>query len=345
MLLLTLGVLSGTPVLLAQPTITEYPLPAASSPRAITKGPDGNLWFTEVNKIGKITTSGVITEYAIPTANSGLAGITAGPDGNIWFTEPSGNKIGKISPDGVIVEYPLPAASSSPSSIIAGPDGNLWFIEATGIGKITNSGVLTEYPSGQMVPSESQLAAGRDGNVWFTGLASGQIGRITPSGAITEFPLFTGLMLTPLGIIQGPDGNLWVTTTGTLWKFTAPGSAVPYYIPTPPSVITTGPDGNIWFPKLFNKIVKLTTNGAFTEYAAPNADGIVAGPDGNMWFTDPQGDKVGKLILSTVPPDNLLNLSQTSLTFSGPHNGSPPESQTLSVTSTTTASFTAAASS
>src|SRR5579885_57996 len=39
-------------------TITEFPLPASSGiPQAVTAGPDGNLWFTEMdgNKIGRIT--------------------------------------------------------------------------------------------------------------------------------------------------------------------------------------------------------------------------------------------------------------------------------------------------
>ena len=39
------------------------------------------------NKIGQITTAGVITEFPIPTASSGPYGIAAGPDGNLWFTE------------------------------------------------------------------------------------------------------------------------------------------------------------------------------------------------------------------------------------------------------------------
>jgi streptogramin lyase len=65
---------------------TEYPIPtAASSPSYVTAGPDGALWFTEYNgnKIGRITTGGVITEYVVPTVNSMPAGITAGPDGSI----------------------------------------------------------------------------------------------------------------------------------------------------------------------------------------------------------------------------------------------------------------------
>ena len=40
----------------------------------ITTGPDGNLWFTEfgAGKIGRITPSGSITEFPIPTAGSGI---------------------------------------------------------------------------------------------------------------------------------------------------------------------------------------------------------------------------------------------------------------------------------
>src|SRR5688572_14768365 len=71
-------------------TITEFPLPAATSSALwITSGPDGNLWFTEFfgAKIGRITPLGVITEFPLPTPPGvDPLGITAGPDGNLWFT-------------------------------------------------------------------------------------------------------------------------------------------------------------------------------------------------------------------------------------------------------------------
>jgi hypothetical protein len=37
-------------------------------PMGITAGPDGNLWFTGAgsDKIGRITTSGAVTEFQIP---------------------------------------------------------------------------------------------------------------------------------------------------------------------------------------------------------------------------------------------------------------------------------------
>ncbi len=99
-----------TPTRPALGTIKEFIVPTAKSGLGgITAGPDGNLWFTEEgtiqngkfiggNQIGRITPSGIITEFALPTANSGPTGITAGPDGNLWFTEFNGNKIGWISP-------------------------------------------------------------------------------------------------------------------------------------------------------------------------------------------------------------------------------------------------------
>src|ERR1700733_15445151 len=49
--------------------------------RAIVAGPDGNLWFTEftANKIGMLNpATHAITEFAVPTADSGPLGIAVG---------------------------------------------------------------------------------------------------------------------------------------------------------------------------------------------------------------------------------------------------------------------------
>jgi len=138
--------------------ITTYSLPNSSANTSdglvdITPGSDGNLWFTEQNKIGKISPlTGQITEYNIPIANAGPKGITNGPDGNLWFTEANANQIGKISPlTGQITEYNIPTNDSYPVRITAGPDGDLWFTEQNGnqIGKISSRPVRlqnTVYP-------------------------------------------------------------------------------------------------------------------------------------------------------------------------------------------------------
>jgi virginiamycin B lyase len=88
--------------------------PSGASAYGIASGPDGNLWFTEAggNNIGRITTAGSITEFAIPTAGSGPAGIASGPDGNLWFTETVGNNIGKVVPPPASIPAPVPTLSA-----------------------------------------------------------------------------------------------------------------------------------------------------------------------------------------------------------------------------------------
>ena len=46
------------------------------------------MWFTEqAGKIGRITATGIVTEFPVPNPNSSPGGLTIGPDGNLWFTE------------------------------------------------------------------------------------------------------------------------------------------------------------------------------------------------------------------------------------------------------------------
>jgi streptogramin lyase len=159
---------ASSPVPGPEVSMTGYDLAdAQSNPQGITSGPDGALWFTEAygNKIGRITTSGTISEYAVPTSGSSPFGITAGPDGNLWFTEYDGNKIGRITTSGTITEYAVPTSSSYPEGIAAGPDGNLWFTEGVSskIGKVTPSGSFTEYAVPTSGSSPFGITAGPDG--------------------------------------------------------------------------------------------------------------------------------------------------------------------------------------
>jgi streptogramin lyase len=275
---------------------------------AITKGPDGNLWFTEENffsdnKIGRITPSGTITEFPLPTHYSDLVSITAGPDGNLWFTENffSGDKIGRITPSGTITEFPLPTPQSGLASITAGPDGNLWFTESVRdmIGRITPSGTITEFPLPTPQSGLASITVGPDGNLWFT--ESDNIGRITPSGTITEFPLPT-LQSGSGSITAGPDGNLWFTKSvrDIIGRISPAGDIAEFRLPNDLGDITTGPDGNLWFTEMDgNTIGRISPAGIITEFSLSNKSSlpdakrdlvsITAGPDGNLWFAASPG--------------------------------------------------------
>jgi sugar lactone lactonase YvrE len=181
---------------------------------AITAGSDGNLWFTEfgsggpTGKIGRITPSGVVTEFAAPLA-AGALGITAGPDGNLWYARSDG--VGRITTSGVVTDFSSPYEGAA--RITVGPDGDLWFTTFSGhIGRITTNGAITIFSTGITSPAEPVgIIAGPDGAMWFTEYASNRIGRITTAGVVTEFTVGISAHAGPQEIAVGPDGNLWFT--------------------------------------------------------------------------------------------------------------------------------------
>jgi virginiamycin B lyase len=107
--------------------MTEYFIASGRQSEYLVAGGDGNLWFTEPNadRIGRMTTSGVSTDFAVPTQFATPWQIAAGKDGAVWFTENAGGQIGRAAADGTITEYTV-ANLSGQSAILAGQDGNLW---------------------------------------------------------------------------------------------------------------------------------------------------------------------------------------------------------------------------
>jgi len=327
---LAFGMMLSASVPAAASTITEFPLPAGTTPGVITAGPDGALWFTvgsppgpAADKIGRITTAGSFSEFVPPTP-SFLSGITAGPDGALWFTEDSfpGN-IGRLTTGGSFTEFSVPPAGSGPSGplpfgITAGPDGALWFTEsgANKIGRVTTSGSFSEFPIPTANSFPIGITAGPDGALWFAEFGANKIGRATTSGSFSEFPVPTAGSGAQQ-ITAGPDGALWFTepfvnkigriaTTGTISEFSDPSVSFPNYI-------TAGSDGALWFSNscCTNTIGRLTTGGSFSAFPIPTPEegpgGITAGPDGALWFTEPDAHKIG-----TISPAAIVDSSITA---------------------------------
>ena len=311
--------LSGSTPTPPPPAGQKYATPTgASGPSSLALGPDGNLWFAEsfANKIGRITPSGVITEFPIPTANSFPAGIAAGVDGNLWFTEADGNKIGRITPAGAVTEFALHTVGALPGPIVLGGDGALWFAEAqyNNLAWISPFGDLAEY---HLNATSSQaggilaVAAGSDLSIWFAENNANRVGRVNQSGQFTEFNLPTA-DVQPAGIALGPDGNFWFTESQSngnarIGRITPGGAVTEYPITTAQSsavAIVAGPDGALWFSwstSTAGKIGRITTTGALTQYDLPtgmNADALVFGADGALWFTDFNGSAIGRLALT-----------------------------------------------
>lgn len=289
------------------------------------------MWFNDpypVNKIGRITPTGAVTEFSVPIRNgySFSSSITTGPDDNLWFTDTG--SIGRITPTGAITHFMPLTGMSFANWITAGPDGNLWFTESivNQVSRITTDGNITSFPTPNSNSGPMGITAGPDGNLWFTESRGNAIGRITPTGEVTEYPVPTPE--SGLGAITlGPDGNLWfveylgrkvgrITPAGAITEFTIPGPGGNL------SAITAGPDGNLWYAQAYlydtasgntigGKIGRITLAGVITEFPISNdggsPQGITVGSDGNLWFTQSallsSGiGTIGQVVLANIGP-------------------------------------------
>lgn len=295
-------------------TIDEFAAP--DTPRGITAGPDGNLWFTVLdedtdnNSVARISTTGVVLGATAVTAGSGLDAITPGPDKNLWFTSPDRNRLGRVTTAGKLLPEIALAGDAAPSGITQGPDGNMWFSEAgpeEGPGRIarrTTAGAsvgTTKLPGDH---SADEITTGPDGALWFTEQVASRIGRITTGGVVTEYPLPTPGS-SPADIAPGPDGALWFTEAdgNRIGRIATSGAITEFPIPTrgsEPEGIVAGPDGNLWFTESgAAKVGRITPFGAITEFSTPTPTSapsdITAGSDGRLWFIDTENSKIARV--------------------------------------------------
>ena len=224
-------------------TFTSYPISTsttgAKGPEAITTGPDGNLWFTELvaNNIGVMTTGGiVVNEYPIPGGING-----AGPTpSNLGSSYQVGDTL-------TIVQAGASGGTAMVTGIGGGGSVSSLSLQTPGTGYTTASGVSVTGGSGSGVLLDITVATGPysittgpDGNVWFTENNTNVIGKVTPTGTFTQYSLPDGAMR-PIFITNGPDGNLWFTERGTtggkIGRITPTGTVTEFLPPT------TGPLG------------------------------------------------------------------------------------------------------
>lgn len=131
-----------------------------------------------------------------------------------------------------------------------------------------------------------------------------------PAGAV---PAVSGEFDVPgLGsnnkIVQGPDGNMWVTTGGggkDVAKITPAGQVEEFAIEAvTPSGITVGPEGRLWVARNGGLVSFLPgdptgTKEVFNISEIGNQPSVVLGPDRNLWVVGEGKEKAVR-----VPPGN-----------------------------------------
>ncbi|MGB6985429.1 MAG: hypothetical protein WBD74_05550, partial [Candidatus Aquilonibacter sp.] len=174
---------AGTATFAPTPTVYEYALASGNNPQWITAGPDGNMWFTEANPgndIARITASGTISEYLIPTSNADLQGIVSDGVSAVWAAEYNASKIIKSPISGPFVENGLLFGGGNPVQMMNRGDNTVWYTDQTG-GHLGYINVVYGTAGETTVASGSQpfgIAEGTDGNIYYTEFGSNKIGRL-----------------------------------------------------------------------------------------------------------------------------------------------------------------------
>jgi virginiamycin B lyase len=153
-----------------------------ATPYGIALDRSGDVWTTlqGSDELGRISSSGELTTFDVPTRNSGLGDLTTDQSGAVWFLESRANKIGRFA-EGRFAEFEVPTPSAGLASLAAAPDGSVWFTELSvgKLGRIKN-GQFSEFNLPRAGSRPLGVAVDTTNAVWYTDLR-GWLGRLTVS--------------------------------------------------------------------------------------------------------------------------------------------------------------------
>jgi virginiamycin B lyase len=249
---------------ISQSSMTVSTIPVASSggtpePYDVAVGPDGNLWMSDLNNGDLLySNTGGTSSGIVPVAGPSGVGtsITSSGSGLLWAISTTGNQLWQSTTS--FISLNLPLSGTSPQAI-TDSGGQLWITDAGGTAEIEERNDVT-----------------------------GLLTNIFPIPAPSSPP-------GPLGIVQGPDGNIWFAETNAdMITSLSGGTFSQHTITKSPLYIANGPDGNVWFDYSSPSagIGRMNTSGGNIQYF-PLPAGVVPGEmiasNGVIWIVDTEG--------------------------------------------------------
>ena len=317
-----------------QPTSNAIIKPRLSPIVLITLSLTGCFLPVFLTSVAGQSTSGVITEYQIPTSNSGPEAIISAPNQTFWFTEFNAGRIGELfGQNGTIHDFKANATGVKPASLAIDKQGRVWFSDTGGQGGIwmynPTTTVFRRFNTTTTNSFPLSVFIDQANNTWFTEVSGDKIGEILyPTNAMVEYPFPTGSG--PAGIAHQTGASLlWVTETyvNRIASFNMTDHSVREFTPSQaifaPLGIVLDQSNNVWiaehggssvdefFPsnQTLRKYPTSPPTGGYT-YTAPAT--VTLDSKGRLWFVEHLADRVGRLNLSSNKLDEFNGLAPGS---------------------------------
>jgi len=194
------------------------------------------IWTTSIRPVYAPPGPATLTEWTVPTPNSGPWGLALDPSGNgFWFLEYFGNNVAHFDPStGTFQEWAIPTAGANPYGIATTSVSGSLEVWGTEFAKdkvfvfLPGTGVFREYTLPHVNSGASYVSIEPPGTyvrVWFTEIfrnANGEAIYDPSTGAVTLYEdTFPAGVNGANGVYAGP-GSVWYAGTSALVRWDRP---------------------------------------------------------------------------------------------------------------------------
>jgi len=287
--------------------------------------------------VSQQSSTSIITEFQLPTSNSGPEAIISGPNQTFWFTEFNAGKIGELfAQNGTVHDFKANATGVEPDSLAMDRLGRIWFSDPSGQGSVwmfnPNTMVFRRFNTTTTNSFPLFIFMDQANNTWFTEVTGNKIGEILyPGNTMVEYPLPSTDSGPAEMAFQNGASLLWITETyaNKIAKFNMTDHTFQEFTPSQPVNSPVGivldPPGDVWIAEHGGSSIDqfFPSNSTLRKYStSPPTSGygftapatIALDTRGRFWFMEHLANRVGRL----DPASNTLD------EFNVPTSGSIP---------------------
>ena len=226
------------------------------------------FWSNVINPVYAPSTAATLTEWVVPTANSGPINIILDPSGNCcWFVESIANKIGHFDPaSNSFQEWLIPTAGSQPEGIAATTISSQMAIVGTEFNSnkmfvfFPATGIIKEYalPTGGSLPEYVAIEPGGSGQTraWFTEAGRNAWGELVYDPSLANADIYEDTFPGAVGGIANGvyagSGTIWFAGASALARYDRGASqytmwALPSHGSSRGAFVAVDSLGQIWY--------------------------------------------------------------------------------------------------